>query len=129
MPINFQFDQKEDLVRSEARGLLSGTEIIDHLRDVSEERDIQGHFSEIVDMSFVEDLELKYSDSVHLAALVELWQIKGHSLSVFWADNQRAKEITEFMLPLLRKIGINVQICSTEKEAIEFLGFLQQYAS
>lgn len=128
MPIAYEFNQERSLLRTTAQGLMTSGDIIKHLEDISLESAIGNCFSEIVNMSEIEDLEFRYSDSQEIASLVEKWQVKGHSLTIFWADNQKSMEITEFLIPLFRKIGLNIQICGSEKEANSFLGFLQQYA-
>ena len=87
MSIDYTYEPDNRIIRTEARGIISATDMVDYVSEIIGRADIESGFIEIVDIENVEDFHFKYSDTEALSSLWPKVAEKGCLCSIIHAPS------------------------------------------
>ncbi len=115
MTIIYAYDKVSNQVKTEVRGEVKSSDVIDYFNEIVNDPEVQGDFVEVVQFN-AEDFVLKFSDLKLLKKISEALINKGNKITLFCAYNDFTQNVAGMMLPLFNNIKLNVFICKNERE-------------
>ena len=101
MAITYAYAQSENLVLTEAKGVISIQEMSIYADNVFKDQNIKTGFIEVVDLSGATDLQVSYISAQQLTKSWDKWQQKSHKGSIIYAPTDLAFGIVRMMQTLI----------------------------
>ena len=120
MPIEYSYDDEEKEILCLVSGTLTSGEIVEYFGKIISDKRIKD-FYEIVNLSEVNDLVVRYSDLGKLRKQSKIWKGNGHKFTFFLTPTETSKGIVDLLTPVLRSADIFTYICSKEDELTNYL--------
>ena len=124
MTVLHQYDARNNLIKVEVTDILKSGDILKYFSDIIDEETIFPEFIDVVDLSMLEDIEIKWSDLEKIAVLARRFREKGHLSALFLAYSAKAQSAASFLIPIFREFFLDMQVCKKEKDYERMLSIL-----
>jgi hypothetical protein len=123
MPVHYDYDPKLNAVIVHLKGTVRKEEVIDNLQQILEDDAVQeGHF-QIVDFSTTDDYAVTEEDIAEIALKgEEVACAKGHSLSYYFADSNKAYGIARMLCALGDDHGYSAEVYRDWETMVRVMG-------
>ena len=117
MPVSYTF--KNNIYSTNAEGLVTSEEIIEHYKSMLSHEREEGSVIEIVSLMKISDLQIKFSDIDILETLSKDLKARGHISSIIFAPSPDSRKIMDYMKPIFQRMHFSSQVAETLDYAME----------